>query len=72
TVDQLLDKAAILTDQNQRAQLYEQVQQILAEDVPFIPLIQGKLFMVTTPNVGGVTLGPTMLLPYYLLYATTG
>jgi peptide/nickel transport system substrate-binding protein len=71
-VDQLLDQASVLTDLNQRTQLYEQVQQILAEDAPYIPLIQGKLFMVTTPNVGGVTLGPTMLLPYYLLYATTG
>ncbi len=72
TVDKLLDKAATLTDQQQRAQLYEQVQQILADDAPFIPLIQGKLFIVTTPNVGGITLGPTMLLPYSLLYATTG
>ncbi|MCE4614567.1 MAG: ABC transporter substrate-binding protein [Desulfurococcales archaeon] len=71
-VDKLLDQASVLTDLNQRTQLYDQVQQILANDAPFIPLIQGKLFMVTTPNVGGITLGPTMLLPYYLLYATAG
>ena len=71
-VDQLLDQAATLADQNQRAQMYQQVQQILAEDVPFVPLIQGKLFIVVQDNVGGVTIGPTMLLPYYLLYATQG
>ena len=36
-VDKLLDEAAMLTDQQERAKLYEKVQQILAEDAPFIP-----------------------------------
>ncbi len=67
-VDKLLDEAAVKTDQNERAKYYEQVQKILAEDVPIIPLIQGKLFMVAKKDVGGIILDPTMLFRYYLLY----
>ena len=67
-VDKLLDEAAVKTDQNERAKYYEQVQKILAEDVPIIPLIQGKLFMVAKKDVGGIVLDPTMLFRYYLLY----
>ncbi len=70
-VDKLLDEAVQLTDRQQRAKLYEKVQEILAEDVPIIPLLQGKLFIVTQKNVHGVKVGPTMLLPYYTLYKTT-
>lgn len=68
TVDQLLEQASIEVDQAKRAQLYEQVQKILAGDVPFIPLLQGSLTIVHSKNVGGVQLGPTMLLYYYTIY----
>jgi peptide/nickel transport system substrate-binding protein len=47
------------------------VQEILAEDVPIIPLLQGKLFIVTQKNVHGVKVSPTMLLPYYTIYKTS-
>ena len=70
-VDKLLDEAAVLADQQERAKLYEKVQQILAEDVPFIPILQGKLYVVKQKNVGGVKVGPSMLLPYYTIYKTT-
>ena len=69
-VDELLDKAVVLTDKNERAKLYEKVQEILAEDAPFIPLLQGKLYVVTQKNVEGVEIGPPMLMPYYTLYKT--
>lgn len=68
TVDELLTKAQSLTDQNERIKLYEQVQEILAEEVPYIPLIQGKLFVVTSPNVKGVTIGPDMIFKYSTIY----
>lgn len=63
-VDQLLEQASVLTDQAQRAELYKQVQEILAEDVPFIPLIQGKLYVVLGPNVKSITVSPLMFLIY--------
>ena len=68
TVDQLLEQASIEVDQAKRSQLYEQVQRKLAEDTPFIPLLQGSLTIVYSKNVGGVELGPTMLLYYYTIY----
>ena len=68
TVDDLLTQAQRLTDQNERTKLYEQVQNILAEEVPYIPLIQGKLFVVTQKNVKGVVIGPDMIFRYSTLY----
>ncbi|NJE77085.1 ABC transporter substrate-binding protein [Thermococcus sp. ES12] len=68
TMDELLSQAQRLSDQNERTKLYEQVQDILAQDVPYIPLIQGKLFVVTQKNVKGVTIGPDMIFRYSTLY----
>ena len=69
-VNKLLEKAQTITDQNQRAQIYEQVQDILAQDVPYIPLIQGKLFVVTQKSVKGVVIGPDMIFHYSTVYKT--
>ncbi len=71
-VDQLLEQAAVMIDQNERAQEYEQVQEILAEDVPFIPILQGRLIVVTYQDVEGIQIGPVMLMPYWTLYSTAG
>jgi peptide/nickel transport system substrate-binding protein len=67
-LNSLLDQASTSTDINTRTQLYKQVQNILADDVPVIPLIQGKLFIAYKSNVKGVVLDPVMLLRYYLIY----
>lgn len=64
TVDDLLTRAQVATDQAERAQYYEQVQEILAEDVPFIPLVQGKLYIVTQPDFKGLKVSPLMFLIY--------
>ncbi len=69
-VDSLLRKAQTITDQGQRTQIYEQVQDILAQDVPYIPLIQGKLFVVTQKSVQGITIGPDMIFHYNTVYKT--
>ncbi len=71
-VDKLLDEAAVLTDQQKRAELYRKVQEILAEDCPIIPLLQGKLYIVAWKNVHGIKVGPTMLLTYSTMYKTSG
>ncbi len=67
-VDELLDEAATKLTLEERTQYYEQVQEILADEVPIIPLVQGKLFVVAKKNVGGIVLDPTMLFRYWLLY----
>jgi len=69
-VDRLLEQGAVEPDQATRAEYYKQVQEILAEEVPYIPLLQGKLLIVTHKNVEGVNIGPVMLLPYSTIYKT--
>ncbi len=68
TVDELLDKAQIETSQTKRAQLYEKVQDILADQAWIVPIFQGKLYAVSKRSVGGIVLDPMMLLRYYLIY----
>ncbi len=68
TVDKLLEEAQRLTNQEDRAKLYEQVQEILAEDVPYIPIFQGRLYIVARSNVEGIVPSPTMLFYYATLY----
>ncbi|RFA93547.1 ABC transporter substrate-binding protein [Pyrobaculum aerophilum] len=65
-MDEILDKAALELSQGAREQLYRQAQQLLAEDVPIIPLVQGKLFIVTKPSVQ-VVVDPTMILRYWAI-----
>ncbi len=64
TVDELLSKAQTATDQAEREQYFKQVQEILADDVPFIPLVQGKLYIVTQPDFKGLKVSPLMFLIY--------
>ena len=51
-----------------REQLYKAAQMILANDVPIIPILQSKLYIVAKPNVKGIIIDPYMLLRYWLLY----
>lgn len=68
TMDQLLKDAMVKAEQTERQQLYVQAQRILAEEAPFIPLLQGNLMIVHAKNVHGVEIGPPMLLPYSTIY----
>ncbi|MEM3961111.1 MAG: ABC transporter substrate-binding protein [Sulfolobales archaeon] len=68
TVDRLLEEAQSIADQSQRASIYEQVQRILADEAPYIPLFQGYLIIVAQKNVEGILVGPPMLLTYSTIY----
>ncbi|MFH1873965.1 MAG: ABC transporter substrate-binding protein [Pseudomonadota bacterium] len=57
-VDKLVAQARITLDQEKRKQLYIEVQQILFEDLPFIPLWYEKNVVVYQPNLKGVSLRP--------------
>ncbi len=70
TVVNLLQEARTKLTIEERSPLYEQVQRITAEDVPQIPLFQGKLIIAYRPTVSGVVLDATMLFRYYLLERT--
>jgi peptide/nickel transport system substrate-binding protein len=68
-MDSLLEQGQVTipADGDARKAIYEQAQQLWAEDVPTIPIGQGKLIVVTQANVTGVLLDPTMFLHYFLL-----
>jgi peptide/nickel transport system substrate-binding protein len=58
-VDSLMDQAGRETDQNLRKQLYAEVQEILAQDVPSINLWYLDNVLVHTRRVRNVTLNPS-------------
>lgn len=66
-MDELLVNARTSTDTAEREELYKQVQELWAEEVPTIPFTQGQLLVVTQKGVSGVELDPTMFLHYFLL-----
>ncbi len=55
----LLEKAKVLTDQNQRAALYRQAQEIFHRDAPWVPVAHSVQVMIVRDNVEGFHLHPT-------------
>ena len=68
TMDQLLENARKTSDIDERTDLYEQVQEKLAEDVPYIPLWQAKQYVVYKKGIVGVILDATQIFRYYTIY----
>jgi peptide/nickel transport system substrate-binding protein len=66
-MDRLLLDARLTTDQEERTELYAQVQELWADEVPTIPLTQGLQFAVTQKGITGVVLDPTGFLHYFTL-----
>lgn len=58
-VDWLIDAARVETDQAKRAALYKEVQQILAEELPYIHLWYLDNVLVHSPRVRHVKLSPS-------------
>ena len=61
-VDTLLEQARASTDQNERADLYRQVQAIVYEDAPWVFVANWQQNAVSTANVSGFELQPSFLL----------
>jgi peptide/nickel transport system substrate-binding protein len=62
-VNELIDQELAETDEQARNQIFEQLQDIAAEDVPVVPTWFGKNVAVATPAMSGVqeTLDPTYI-----------
>jgi len=67
---QLLKTAAATTDPSTFPQTYARVQDLIAKDVPMVPLFQGTTIAVSNLKVGGIVLDPTAIFRYYLLTET--
>jgi len=68
TLSEILDAASVAQTVEERTQLYEQAQDIWADDAAVIPLFQGSLTVVSKGNVRGIYLDPVMLFRYWLVY----
>jgi len=71
TMTQYLHQAAGNTDPNAFPTIYGQIQDLIATDVPMVPLFQGTTIGVSNTAVGGIIFDPTLYFRMYLLYETT-
>jgi peptide/nickel transport system substrate-binding protein len=67
-MDQLLADAAASSDPNERAQLYDEAQNLYAEDVVTIPLtIETEYAVLNDASVSEITIGPALIFNYELI-----
>lgn len=66
-VNQLIDRSRKEQNPATRKQLFEQLQDALAQDVPFIPLWQNKDVMFAQKQIQGATLEVTQKIPFATL-----
>ncbi len=57
-VDRLLDLGRVTLDREARRAIYRRVQQIVAEDLPYLPLWHGRILAAHRPHVHGFRLYP--------------
>jgi len=67
-MDALIEQARSTTNATLRLELYKQIQELMVEDCPIVPLFQGTAFAVTKPDVKGVYLDITQSWRHWLLY----
>lgn len=60
-VDKLLDQARPETEQQNRYQLYQQAEQTIVDDAPWVPLYHGKSSVLTKPYVKGYSVPPFVI-----------
>ncbi|SIO47620.1 peptide/nickel transport system substrate-binding protein [Rhodovulum sp. ES.010] len=61
-VDRLLEEARVATDQQERARLYKEMQEIVHEDAPWVFVANWKQNAVTSDRVDNFSLEPSFLL----------
>ncbi|MEG4234866.1 ABC transporter substrate-binding protein [Microcoleus sp. Pol11C3] len=66
-VNQLIDKERKETNPETRKALFAEIQDILGQDVPFIPLWQDKDYTFAQNSISGVRLEPTQSFPFWFL-----
>lgn len=66
-MDRLLLEAASATDEAQREDLYRQVGELYAEDIPTIPLFWEPEFITNRPGIDGITIGAPFEFSYNVL-----
>lgn len=57
-VDRLLEKARLETDEKKRWQLYQQVEEIIVEEAPWVPIYHSVSYVLIKPYVKGLSVTP--------------
>jgi peptide/nickel transport system substrate-binding protein len=68
-MDELIAWARGNTTASVRSALYEDIQDLLVEDCPLVPLYQGSAYAVTKTNVKGIYLDITQSWRHWMVYA---
>lgn len=66
-INKLIDQERQEQDLVKRKQIFQEIQQILAEDAPYIPLWQTKDYAFAKNGVTGVKLNPSQNLPFWTI-----
>ena len=64
-INELITQQRNETNIEKRSQILQKIQEILARDVPFIPLWQNKEYAFAQKGISGVTIEPNQQLPYW-------
>ncbi len=64
-MNQLIDRQRKELNAEKRNQILRQIDEVVAQDVPYIPLLQNKDHAFTQANIQGVVLDPTQQLPLW-------
>ena len=67
TMNQLIDQQRQEQDSAKRQQVFAEIQDLLAQDIPFIPLWQRKEYAFAQADIQGVRLEPTQAMPFWSL-----
>ena len=66
-VNQLIEAERKEQNPEQRQAIFAQIQEILAKDVPYIPLWQTKDYAFAQNNIKGVTINPSQTFPFWTI-----
>lgn len=66
-MNELIDQQRQATDLSKRTEIFAQIQDILGEEVPYIPLWQNKDYAFFHNNVEGVTINPSQQFPFWTI-----
>jgi peptide/nickel transport system substrate-binding protein len=64
-MNDLIAKQRKERDVAKRSQILQKIQELLAEDVPFIPLWQNKEYAFAQKGLQGIKIEPNQQLPYW-------
>jgi ABC-type transport system substrate-binding protein len=71
-MDELIAEARSIRDPVKRGELYSEIQKIMVEDCPIVPVYQSTAWAVTKPGVTGVNLDITQNMYYWLITPPDG